>query len=165
MFKSLFCVSAMLEYSELAIVDYLCCDDDILLWMLLTYCFYAYLLASGFGMILSLSALFWICLFWMGVFFLCFCFLSGFMVTVACGWKGVLNLSWRLEFYQSVLSLLKQWVSGPLIYGIWWLGRHRAVDMVGKHWEWVRQAGAETELLAFYESWSFLIKVRKDFDL
>jgi hypothetical protein len=58
----------MLEYSGLAVVEWLGSNGDIFLWLLL--CFYTSVLASEFGMIKYPGAKFWICCCWLGFLFL-----------------------------------------------------------------------------------------------
>ena len=70
-------------------------------WLLLIV-LYSAIWVSGFGMSVGLGADFWICLFWVDVLFLGFCFLSGFFqhAMVLCClffWPVQLACSWGMH--------------------------------------------------------------------
>lgn len=79
--KSFSWALAMLEYLGLAVIGWLGSHEHVLPWLLLTM-FLNYCLGIWTWVDYSFGIDFWVCLLWVGVLFLVFCFLSRFSETV-----------------------------------------------------------------------------------
>lgn len=94
-------------------------------------CFHSNILASGIGMIINLGADFWICLSWLGVQFLGFCFFSGLSVSVMvvyCLFSWPVQLVCSQEKPTCCCWRLSNWNE---------LGKERLKKKVFViHWEW-----------------------------
>lgn len=111
------------------IQELLYCDG----WAVVTYyikycclCSYTNIHAFGFEVIKSMGTNFHVCLCWLVIFFIGFCFLSTFLDPTTCSWVEGLLMIWGLDFwwcgwhlfYLAVATQVAGWNSGN-VFGFW----------------------------------------------